>query len=581
MVLQATNIMSKAKILIIEDDAFIRGNIFEILEDEGYQVITAPNGLEGVRSAETDLPDLILCDVMMPELDGFGVLTRLRQRPETAVIPFIYITAKVDKANLRRGMTLGADDYLTKPFTRKELLEAVNTRLAKQANTSQYYDRLLNDLEKKLYNLLYIDSVTQLPNYLSLQEYFDRAVDRVNSFAGKFPILCIKFDRVDLIRTTYGESFVNKLLQLIVNQIKTCLMPDDLLLRLMGDRFIVILLNSFQHLQVTEIIQSILQYLAEPLKIEEETFHLTASIGIAYYPDDGITANMLSKKAEVAASHAQQKSNHSFAFFKPELINISSENFLLEQQLRKALERAELQLYYQPQVNLRDGQIISVEALIRWLHPETGLISPGRFMPIAEETDLIIPIGEWVLHTACSQTKHWQNLENSTLKIAVNLSPRQFNQPDLVQRFQQIIEKTKLKPEFLELEITESCVIQDPQAAIFSLNRLKELGINIAIDDFGTGYSSLAYLKQFPFDTLKIDQCFIRGMNDESKDAEIVKAIIQMAHSLNLKVIAEGIEKQEELDLLNQYQCDVIQGYIFSKPLPPRELEHRLRNQKK
>ncbi|MCW6051748.1 EAL domain-containing response regulator [Lyngbya sp. CCAP 1446/10] len=395
------------KILVIEDDRVIRENILKLLKAEGFDVTGAENGALGLNAAVSSLPDVILCDVMMPELDGYGVLVALRSHPVTATVPFVFLTGKADRSEVRQGMELGADDYLTKPFTKAELVGAISSRLKKQAAF-----------------------VEQQHNFRSQSnELLQEAADKLD-------------------------------------QIKTSLCD--------------------------------------------------------------------------------------------------------------ALEREEFQVYYQPQVNVQTGKIMSAEALVRWLHPEKGLISPAEFIPDAEETGFIIQLGEWVLQTACRQIQVWQNAGFSLQQVAVNLSPRQFHQPELSSRVAEILADIGLAPSSLELELTESLMVEDAESAIATLQQLKDLGVSISIDDFGTGYSSLSYLTQYPFDVLKIDRCFISNITDGSTNAAIVKAIIEMAHSLCLEVIAEGVETEAEKDFLWRYECDAMQGYLFSPPVPAADFEKLL-----
>jgi EAL domain-containing protein (putative c-di-GMP-specific phosphodiesterase class I) len=370
-------------------------------------VTGAENGALGLNAAVSSLPDVILCDVMMPQLDGYGVLAALRSHPVTATVPFVFLTGKADRSEVRQGMELGADDYLTKPFTKAELVGAISSRLKKQAAFVEQQHNLRSQSNELL------------------QEAADK-----------------------------------------LDQIKTSLCD--------------------------------------------------------------------------------------------------------------ALEREEFQVYYQPQVNVQTGKIMSAEALIRWLHPEKGLISPAEFIPDAEETGFIIQLGEWVLQTACRQMQVWQNAGFSLQQVAVNLSPRQFHQPELSSRVAKILAEIGLAPSSLELELTESLMVEDAESAIATLQQLKDLGVSISIDDFGTGYSSLSYLTQYPFDVLKIDRCFISNITDGCTNAAIVKAIIEMAHSLCLEVIAEGVETEAEKDFLWRYECDAMQGYLFSPPVPAADFEKLL-----
>ncbi|MCX7592578.1 MAG: EAL domain-containing response regulator, partial [Fischerella sp.] len=385
------------KILVIEDEKSVRENLVELLEAEDFETIGAANGQIGLHLALTEVPDLILCDLMMPELDGYGVLTALRQEPLTATIPFIFLTAKATKSDFRQGMDLGADDYITKPFTRAELLSAIDSRLQKQSTLRQYF------------------SESQQPKTLT------------------------------------------------------------------------------------------------------------------------------------------------------------SEMLVVKNILHEAIEQGNFRQFYieyQPQIDIASGYVIAAEALLRWQSPELGMVATSELIPLAESTGLIIPIGEWVLQTVCQQNKIWQNAGYSPLGIAVNLSAREFTQPDLCQTIVKFLTANNLEPDYLELELTESLVMQDVNTAIATMDELRSLGIKIAIDDFGTGYSSLMYLKKLPINKLKIDRYFIHNVVNDPQKAAITTALIQMGHNLNLQVIAEGVETEAELDFLRQYQCDAMQGILFSRPLP-------------
>lgn len=411
------------KILVIEDEEQVRETLIELLTICGdFHVMGAENGRMGVQKALSEIPDLILCDVQMPELDGYEVLRTLRQSSLAATIPFIFLTAQSAKADFRRGMELGADDYLTKPFTKAELLGAISSRLSKRETITQPLTQALLQAEEKLNNLVN-NSITK-------------------------------------------ES------------------------------------------------------------VEGGKCGLEAALGLA-------------------------------------------------------LARSEFVVYYQPQVDVASGQIIGAEALVRWEHPERGMISPVEFIPLAEETGLIVPIGEWVLLCACVQAAQWLAAGFSPFRMSVNLSARQLSEPQLQERILQILDTVALEPTNLELEVTESAVMENQTTAGEVLNELKAEGIHIAIDDFGTGYASLGYLKQFPFDTLKIDKSFVRNVNEDAQNTAITTALLLLAHSLNLKVVAEGVETEAELAFLRQHQCDRIQGYLFSRPLPAAEFESLLTSAKR
>lgn len=567
------------KILVIEDDQAVRENLLELLESENFDVLGAENGILGVQLAREVIPDLILCDVMMPELDGHGVIQTLRENPTTAMIPFIFLTARADKVDFRQGMELGADDYLTKPCTAEELLRAVATRLQRQAaltTLTQTYVTALREAEERFNHLLHHDSLTGLSNQLSLRERLTEILNQPNRVEQDLPILLLQLNRWNRIYETLGYGLGDRLLRAVADRLKTFIGPTDSVARLNTDQFIVILADVRDRNSLLDAAQALLERITQPFLLGDQEVYLTTNIGIAIHPHDGSHIDMLIKHADVAMHYAQQKGVNQYEIYSSTMKANSANQLSLEASLRRALERQEFQVYYQPQVNLCTGQIIGAEALVRWFHPETGFISPADFIPLAEETGLIIAIDEWVLATVCAQAQAWQEAGLSSFPFAVNLSGLQFHQEDLYERIGQILRATRLEPRFLELELTESILVQNTDATIHKLHQLKKLGVQIAIDDFGTGYSSLGYLKQFPFDTLKIDRCFVSDIANDSKNAAITTAMIQMAHNLGLKVVAEGVETELEFAFLRQHQCDHMQGYLFSRPLPDPEFEQMI-----
>jgi diguanylate cyclase (GGDEF)-like protein len=567
------------KILVIEDDQAVRENLLELLESENFDVLGAENGILGVQLAREVIPDLILCDVMMPELDGHGVIQTLRGNPTTAMIPFIFLTARADKVDFRQGMELGADDYLTKPCTADELLRAVATRLQKQAaliTLTQTYVTALNEAEERLNHLLHHDSLTGLSNQLSLRERLTEILSQQNRAEQDLPILLLQLNRWNRIYETLGYALGDRLLQAVADRLKTYIGPTDSVARLNTDQFIVILADVRDRKAMIAAAQALLERITRPFLLDEQEVYLTANIGIALHPHNGNHIDTLIKHADVAMHYAQQKGVNQYEFYSSTMKAGSANHLSLEANLRRAIERQELQVYYQPQVNLCTGQIIGAEALLRWFRPEAGFISPADFIPLAEETGLIIAIDEWVLAIVCAQAQAWQQAGLPSFPIAVNLSGLQFHQENLYERISQILRATRLEPRFLELELTESILVQNTDATIRKLHQLKKLGVQIAIDDFGTGYSSLGYLKQFPFDTLKIDRCFVSNIANDSKNAAITTAMIQMAHSLGLKIVAEGVETELEFAFLRQHECDHMQGYLFSRPLPKTEFEQMI-----
>lgn len=558
------------KILVIEDEELVRENILELLDAEGLAGIGATNGYKGIDLAKVEKPDLIICDVMMPGLDGYSVLKALRQESNFATTPFIFLTAKAAKADFRQGMELGADDYLTKPFTRAELLGAIATRFKKQ----QQYRSELEQAQDQLDYLMHHDSLTNLPNQLSLREQF-KQIKSTHS-QQLMTIICVGLDRFNQINDDLGHSVGDRLLQAVAQRLVNGVTSEDYVARLGSGQFAIILPTTPHKKDAVLIAQTLLEQFSQTFAIDDQEIFVTASIGMALYPRDGRDIEQLLNQANKAMFQAKQQGGNCHQFYSIALSKGTSDRVALKTNLRYALERDELQVYYQPQLDLETGKIIGAEALLRWEHPERGLVSPIKFIPLAEETGLILPIGEWVLKMACQQTRHWQKVGYPHLKIAVNLSGRQFQQLDLRHRLVKIFTETGLRPEYLELELTESMLVENTDVAIRRLQALKALGVEIAIDDFGTGYSSLSYLQQFPFDTLKIDRCFIRNIQDNPSQAAITQAIIEMANTLDLKLVAEGVETDAELSFVVQHHCHKMQGYLFSKPLPAKEFESLL-----
>lgn len=560
-------------ILVIEDEEAIRENIVELLEAEHFSVIAAETGQQGIQRARAYQPDLILCDIVLPDIDGYQVLSQIRQDPDTSLIPLIFVTAKADKTDIRQGMTLGADDYLTKPFTRAELLTTITTRLNKRDILNDRYATVLRHAAERLNRLVHYDSLTDLPNHLLFRERLQQAIRAVARQEQPVALLYLSLNRLNQINNLLGYPCGDELLRAVAHRLIACVAQGDTIARLTGSQFAIILTEVRDRQDILSTTQLILNALAHPFQLPEQEVFITVSIGIALYPEHGQDVSTLLRQADAAMQRAKhQKGNH-YQLYAPSIELMPDNQISLETSLRYALQRDEFQIYYQPQVSLQTGQLEGVEALIRWYHPVRGMVSPTEFIPLAEETGLIVPIGEWALETACLQAKRWQRNYTIPLRMSVNISGYQFSQPDLTTTVARTLEKTGLEPKFLELELTETTLMQNAEVATSVLSALKQLGVRIAIDDFGTGYSSLSYLKQFPIDALKIDHCFIRNLIGDAKNIAITTAVIQMAHNLNLNVIAEGVETEAELKFLYQHQCDVVQGYLIGHPLSPAEFE--------
>ena len=564
------------KVLVIEDEESIRSVVIAFLEFSQFQVFSAPNGLDGVHLAKEHLPDLIICDINMPQLDGYGVLKTLRENPATAAIPFIFLTGKGELDDLRKGMDLGADDYLIKPFRREALLKAIDVRLAKQAAVESRFTAELKQVEEKLNRLLQFDVVTNLPNRFLLKDSFDHVVQGLSQGQSAV-LLSLCLDRYERINASMGHTAGEELLRKVAERLVNIVGPKETVTRFHADQFVIFLSRAVSEGDLREVAQGILdRFSAEPFVLEGTGVFTTVSMGIALYPADGNNMDQVIQGAEAAMRQAKKRGGNTFLLYTPAFSASATDQLTLEASLRYALERNEFELFYQPQVNLSSGEIVGAEALVRWRHPNHGLVTPGQFIPVAEESGLIVAISEWVLRTACLQAKKWQDAGFSHFQVAVNLSGHHFSEQNIVERLVQIMKESNFYSNSLDIELTESILMKNVETAILTLHELKALGVQISLDDFGTGYSSLSYLKRFPIDVLKIDQSFVRNLPEDSKNAAITIAMIEMGHNLNLKVVAEGVETVSELSFLRRCRCDQMQGYLFSRPLPASEFEKLL-----
>ena len=421
--------------------------------------------------------------------------------------------------------------------------------------------------------LAHFDALTGLPNRVMFSQSLDQALHRCHRSGSPLALLFVDVDRFKNVNDALGHDAGDQLLREVAARMREALRASDIVARFGGDEFIVVIEDLPQPSFAASVAAKLLDAVAEPMHIEGQEFHVTASIGIATCPDDAGDARTLQKNADIAMFRAKAQGRNSYCFYAPQNEAHTLERLTMETQLKRALERGELELHYQPKQEIATGLVTGMEALLRWRHPELGLVPPGRFIPLAEESGLIVPMGEWVLRTACQQTAALGvELDSRRLRVAVNLSARQFLDESLVALVERVLADTGLAAGALELEITESLIMQNPEHTRRILAALRELGVTLAMDDFGTGYSSLAYLRRFPVDSIKIDRSFIHGVPGEADGESITQAVIAMAHSLRLRAIAEGVETAQQLEFLRRHGCDEIQGYFFSKPLPYDQL---------
>ena len=435
------------------------------------------------------------------------------------------------------------------------------------------YSAVLNDIsarrrdEARLTALANFDLLTSLPNRALFHQRLQRSLVHAQRFNEGLAVLFIDLDRFKNVNDTLGHDTGDRVLQAVAERLKGCLREVDTLARLGGDEFAVLIEQVSDTRFVGSVARKLLKAVAEIIMLGDQEYQITASVGISTYPADGSDGTTLLKNADIAMYRAKEMGKNNSQFYAAAMNANSMVRLSLETGLRHALERGEFLLHYQPKVDIASGRISGMEALVRWMRPGLGMVSPADFIPLAEETGLIVPIGAWVLKTACERNRAWQRQGMPPLRVAVNLSARQFVQANLVSEVARVLDASGLAPASLELEITESMVMDNPERAIQTLRQLKSMGISLAIDDFGTGYSSLGYLKRFPIDNIKIDRSFIKDIPRNNDDAIITRTIIDMTHNLRLKVIAEGVETVAQLDFLRAHGCDEIQGYYFSRPL--------------
>lgn len=443
-----------------------------------------------------------------------------------------------------------------------------------KANLESELERRL-EAEKRLDRLAHYDNTTQLPNRYFFNDSLARAI-ALSSRTGKVvALMFIDLDNFKVVNDTLGHHAGDLLLKEAAQRLSDALRTNDVVCRIGGDEFAVILENLDTPSLSGNIATKIINVLSESFHLEDNEAYIGASIGISIYPDDARDIADLLRSADTAMYHAKERGKNNYQYYNTDLETRALKRLSLETGLRRALEFNELMLYYQPQVDIHTNRIVGFETLLRWQHPEMGLVSPVDFIPVAEETGLVVPIGEWVLRTACRQAKTWQGSLAPDLMISVNISGRQFREPDIVEKVLAIVEETGIPPHLLDLELTESTLMGSSDAIRNKVNQLREAGIFISIDDFGTGYSSMSCLKRFPINTLKIDRSFVRDIPAGSDDIAIIQAIIALACSLNMKTVAKGVESQEQLDFLRDHGCHIAQGYLISKPLPVAEAEAR------
>jgi diguanylate cyclase (GGDEF)-like protein/PAS domain S-box-containing protein len=694
---------AKPVALIVDDDAMMRLLIRQTLERAGFVCHEALNGAAGLDEFSTLQPDIVLMDVMMPEMDGYEACARLRRRADGGLVPVLMLTGLDDMESINRAYEVGATDFISKPISwgvlghraryilrasqafrdlakhqtslenaqriahlgswewdlvRNEIYWSSETyrilglepgvvivgfdpfiervhpddreqvqqafqELLRTGNFSgegarivlpdgslrhiqlqgigtfdacgnlQHLNGTIQDVseikraEERIRHLAYYDGITGLPNRVYFIERLQHALIQARRHERQLAVLSLDLDQFKRINDTLGHSAGNELLISVAGRLAEVVRREDTLAygendsadaiaRLDGDEFSLLITELGEYHDAARVARRLLEALRKPLHAAGQEVFVSASIGLALYPLDGDDAESLIKNAGAAMHFAKDQGRDNYQFYSRAMNATALEKLAMESQLRKALERNEMLLHYQPKIRASTGEIIGLEALIRWRHSELGMVPPGSFIKLAEDTGLIIPIGNWVLHEAARQNIAWQREGLPAVHVGVNIASSHFHKGNLAQSVAAALEASRLEPGYLELEVTESMLMERLEEGLKTLFALKEMGVRLAIDDFGTGYSSLAYLKRFPLDSLKVDRSFIKDLPGDADDAAITKAIVAMAHSLKLEVVAEGVETTEQLAFLQQQGCDQIQGFLFSRPVPADQVPELL-----
>ena len=553
-------------VVLADDDPSIRLMVRHVLESEDFDIVEASDGLEAIKAVEKYHPALILLDAVMPGIDGFTTCQQIKDNGH-ADIPVMMITGLDDDASVERAYEVGAIDFITKPIKWAVLKHRVKSVVAKVI------------AERKVQLLAYRDTLTDLPNRLLFADRLEQAVFRAERSRTSVALMLVDIDDFKLVNDSFGHDAGDKLIKAVGQLISKSLRRADTVARLGGDEFAVIIEDINSPEDAISIADNLTTILEHNVRLDDQETYTSASIGIAVYPDDGKDARTILKNADTAMFRAKESGRHCFQFYKPELSVSAMERLDLENSLQAAFENDEFLIHYQPIIDIHKNEIVGVEALLRWQHPDKGMIQTTDFLPTVEKSGLIIALGEWLIFSVCKQIRVWQDAGLKEQNASINLAPRQFEEQDLVALFTQAIAENNIEGSSLSVEVTERTLIENVGEVESTLKKLRNMGIKVMLDDFGTGYASLAYLKDFPVDVVKIDREFISGIPDNPDDSAFVDAIAGLTRGLKLDLLAEGVETESQVKMLKSIGCHYGQGYYWSKALPGDEYEQFYMNQ--
>ena len=557
------------RVLLVEDNAADARMVREALKDvtsSKFDLVHVSRLDHALGQLESEGFDVVLLDLELPDARGLGALARVRNAVPD--VPVVVSSGHGDEALALEAVKNGAQDYLLKD-RRDGMILSRSLRYAIERNRAELRIQYLADH----------DGLTGLPNRRLLLDRLSQALARTQREKKMLALLFLDLNHFKLLNDSLGHAAADELLKGVASRLSGCVRECDTVARLGGDEFTLVLPEATNIEDVDRFAVKVLDVFKIPFRVAGSSQHVSASVGISLYPDDADSAEALLRTADAAMYRAKEQGHDVHQFYSRALASEAAGRLLLGNSLRHAIEEKEFFLHYQPRVSAHNGEIVGMEALLRWQHPTRGLLKPAQFVPLAEEMGLMVPIGHWVLWNACAQGQAWRlSGLASDLQISVNLSAREFSRKDLRRTVERVLDDTRLPPSCLELELTESGIMRDEEATTGTLRELNEMGVRITIDDFGTGYSSLTRLKAFPINALKIDRSFVKDLTKTRCDTAIVTAIITMGHGLELRVIAEGVEEAEQMELLKLQGCDEMQGYYFSAPQPPDRIAGLLAN---